>query len=246
MDEKPLHGKTALITGAAQRLGRATARALATEGVQVIIHYRRSESEAQEVCRELTQGGVPAFALQADLGNREESETLIARAVDLAGPLDILINSASIFPPHTLADVTFSAVMENAAVNAWAPFVLSRDLARQGRPGKIVNLLDTKLTTYDEAHVAYFLSKHALAVLTRMTALEYAPDMTVNAVAPGLILPPPGHDVSYLQKMAGTVPLQRHGSAADITAAILFLLRSDFITGQVIYVDGGQHLQGSS
>jgi len=239
-----LRGKTALVTGAAKRLGRQTALALAEAGVHVVVHYRHSAEEARELCRELAQRGVQAWALQADLEDREESATLIHRACEQAGPLDILINSASIFPPHTLANVTFEAVVENLAVNAWAPFVLSRAFAQQGRPGKIVNLLDARLSSYDWSHVAYFWSKQVLAVLTRMTALEYAPLVTVNAVAPGLILPPPGEDERFLQRMAETVPLKRHGRAEDIASAILFLLQSDFITGQVIYVDGGQHLKG--
>lgn len=245
MEFKSLQGQTALVTGAAKRLGRQTALALAEEGVHVVVHYRHSEEEAREVCRELARRGVHSWALQADLENREESETLIARACEQAGPLDILVNSASLFPPHTLENVTFEAVMQNLAVNAWAPFVLSRAFAQQSRPGKIINLLDARLTSYDWSHVAYFWSKQVLAVLTRMTALEYAPLVTVNAVAPGLILPPPGEDGRFLKRMAEKVPLKRQGRAEDIAAAILFLLRSDFITGQVIYVDGGQHLKGS-
>jgi NAD(P)-dependent dehydrogenase (short-subunit alcohol dehydrogenase family) len=246
MDRKPLQGQTALVTGAARRLGRQIALALAEEGVHVVVHYRRSEDEARDLCRELAGRGVRAFPLQADLGNPAESEALLPRAIELAGPLDILINNASIFPPHTLENVTFEAVVENAAVNAWAPFVLSRAFARQGRPGQIVNLLDAQLTGPNRLHVAYFLSKHTLAVLTRLTALEYAPHITVNAVAPGLILPPPGEDEGHLQRLAEKVPLQRPGRAADVSAAVLFLLKSDFITGQVIYVDGGQHLKGTA
>lgn len=210
-----------------------------------MVHYHRSAEEAQDLVRELERRGVRAFLLQADLEDPQASEALIPRACELAGPLDILINNASIFPPHTLETVTFDAVVENAAVNAWAPFVLSRAFAQQGRPGKIINLLDARLTGYDWSHVAYILSKQALALLTRMTALAYAPDITVNAVAPGLILPPPGQDESFLQRLASKVPLQRHGCAEDISAAVLFLLKSDFITGQVLYVDGGQHLKGN-
>ncbi len=245
MSSKPLEGKTALVTGAAKRLGRQTALALAEAGVHVVVHYRHSEEEAQDLCRELARRGVQAWPLQADLENREEAEALVGRACERAGPLDILINSASIFPLHTLANVTFEAVVENVAVNAWAPFALSRAFARQGRPGKIINLLDAKLASYDWSHVAYFWSKQVLAVLTRMTALEYAPLIAVNAVAPGLVLPPPGKDEGFLKQMAETLPLKRHGRAEDVSSAVLFLLQSDFITGQVIYVDGGQHLQGS-
>jgi pteridine reductase len=136
-------------------------------------------------------------------------------------------------------------VNRNTAINAWAPFVLSRAFARQGLEGRIVNLLDTRVAGYDFSHVGYILSKHMLAVLTRMTALEYAPLVTVNAIAPGLILPPPAKDTTYLEALAGSVPLQRHGGAEDIARAMLFLIESPFITGQTVFVDGGAHLKGA-
>jgi pteridine reductase len=240
---KPLTGQTALITGAAKRLGRAVALALAEEGVNVVVHHNASVAEAQALCEELCELGVDAWTLRADLGSREESETLIDRARQVAGPLDILINNAAIFPSGTLRDITFDDVVANVQVNAWAPFALSRAFAGQAQRGKIVNLLDSKLARYDWAHAAYILSKHMLAVLTRMTALEFAPDITVNAVAPGLILPPRGEDESYLERVAPMLPLKRHGAPRDIAEAALFLLKSDFITGQVIYVDGGAHLR---
>ena len=131
-------------------------------------------------------------------------------------------------------------------VNAWAPFVLSREFAKQVGRGKIVNLLDSRLNSYDWSHVAYFLSKHVFSVLTKMTALQFAPEITVNVVAPGLILPPLGKDQSYLDPLVGKVPLKRHGSPRDIAEAVIYLLGSDFVTGQVIHVDGGQHLTGYS
>lgn len=243
MVDDSLKGKTALITGGARRLGRAMALALAEEGVNVVVHYRGSAEEADGLCRELEQRGVKAWSLRADLEKEEECETLIERACGAAGPIDILINNASIFPTNKLEDVAFADLMANVRVNAWAPLVVSRAFAREGRRGKIVNVLDSRIKGCDRNHVAYILSKHLLAVLTRMTALEFAPDITVNAVAPGLILPPPGEDEDYLDRLKGTVPLKRHGDPEDVAEAILFLLKSDFITGQVIYVDGGRHLK---
>lgn len=124
------------------------------------------------------------------------------------------------------------------------PLTLSRDFARGCARGSIINLHDTHLAGFDFRHAGYILSKHVLAELTRMTALAFAPAVTVNAVAPGLILPPPGADEGYLESHSHALPLQRHGGPRDIAEAIVFLLRSDFITGQVIYVDGGRHLHG--
>jgi NAD(P)-dependent dehydrogenase (short-subunit alcohol dehydrogenase family) len=120
--------------------------------------------------------------------------------------------------------------------------VLGRELARLVGHGKIINLLDTRIQGYDRAHVAYILSKHMLAVLTKMCALEFAPAITVNGVAPGLILPPPGRDQGYLEQLAHATPLKRHGSPEDITRTAVYLLTSDFVTGQIIFVDGGRHL----
>ncbi|MBN1459416.1 MAG: SDR family oxidoreductase, partial [Armatimonadetes bacterium] len=120
--------------------------------------------------------------------------------------------------------------------------VLTRTFALHARRGAVVNFLDTRVDGFDWKHVSYILSKHALLLLTRMTALEFAPDVRVNAVAPGLILPPPGQDEGYLEQQAHTVPLRRHGSAGDVTEAVLYLLRSEFVTGQVLFVDGGRHL----
>ncbi len=237
-----LAGKTALITGAARRIGYSTAQALAEKGTNIVIHYRTSEEEANHLCSEVEKKGVRAWPVKGDFEKPEEYETLIQRSAEIAGPLDILVNSASIFMPSTLREVAFQELMRNMQVNAWAPFLFSRQFAQQGREGRIINLLDTRLHGYDWAHVAYILSKQVLGSLTRMLALELAPNISVNAVAPGLILPPPGKDHEYLHRLTETVPLKRHGGPEDIVEAVLYLLRSNFVTGQVIHVDGGRNL----
>ncbi len=238
-----LKGKVALITGAGKRIGRALAVALAEHGVHIVAHDRsQMEPDILKVCNEVAGCGAKSWSILADLEKPEEYETLVARARQAAGSLDILINNASIFLPNTLMDVGFSDVTRHMQVNAWVPFVLSREFARTAGRGKIINLLDTKLRGQDPEHTAYILSKHLLAVLTTMCAREFAPDITVNAVAPGLILPPVGKDESYLDRLAQALPLKRHGGPNDIAEAVLYLLRSDFVTGQVIYVDGGRHL----
>lgn len=244
MTRKRLEGKTALVTGGAKRIGHAIAMALAEEGVNVVIHYRSSEDEAKQICATIIGLGLKSWTVRADFGNLAESETLIPRTREIAGTLDILINSASVFPPSTLKEMDFVGLIRTVQVNAWAPFVLSRQFAQIFGRGKIVNLLDTRFHGYDRSHVAYILSKQILSSLTRMTALEFAPHITVNGVAPGLILPPPGKEQSYLDGLVNTVPLRRHGSPGDIAEATIYLLKSDFVTGQVIYVDGGSHLKG--
>lgn len=248
-----LLSKTALVTGGAKRIGRAISLALADAGANVIVHYNNSSKEADELVAELRKRGPglqttahhenKAWTVQADFEKPDEYESLIERALAEAGSIDILINSASIFPSEKIENITFDGFATNMQVNAWAPFVLCRDFARLVGKGTIVNLLDSRISGYDWAHAGYIWSKHVLAVMTRMLALDYAPDITVNAVAPGLILPPPGQDESYLDRLTGTVPLKRHGGASDVAEAAVFLAKSNFITGQVIYVDGGRHLK---
>ena len=243
MGDQLLLGKTALITGAAKRIGRETALTLADDGVNIIVHHRSSADEAHELVREIEGMGVKAWTVRADFEKPEEYELLIERALAVAGSLDILVNNASIFPSETLEDLTFDSLTSNIQVNAWVPFVLGRAFRRLVGQGKIINMLDSRIKGYDWKHVGYILSKHVLSVMTKMMALEFAPSITVNAVAPGLILPPPGKDESYIDRMIDTVPLVRHGDPQDVADAILYLLKSNFVTGEVIYIDGGRHLK---
>ncbi len=238
-----LRGKTALVTGAAKRIGAAISLALAREGANVVLHYRGSADEAERLRSQIEGLGANCWLVQADFEKPQEYETLIARSIDAAGKLDILVNNASIFTLDSLTKVTFESLTQNMQVNAWAPFALSRDFARLVGRGKIVNLVDSRAHDFDWTHVAYILSKHVLLVLTRVTALRFAPDITVNGVSPGLILPPPGEDQSYIDRLTSTVPLKRHGSPEDIAEAVVYLLKSDFVTGEIINVDGGRHLK---
>ncbi len=240
----PLRGQTALVTGAGKRIGEAVALALGEAGANVVIHYRRSAKRAEALRDSLQRTGVRAFRVQADFANPGEVDSLIDRARAEAGPIDILVNSASEFETRTFEALTSDNLEHNLSINAWAPFALTRAFARQASRGKVINFLDAQIAGYDLTHAGYILSKHLLATLTRLTALQYAPGLTVNAVAPGLILPPEGKDESYLMQLAKGLPLQRHGGLPDITRAVLFLLESEFVTGQVIYVDGGRHLVG--
>lgn len=225
------------------RIGRETALAFAALGTNVVIHYRQSAAEAEELSNEVQRFGVEAWTVQADFIRPQDEETLFAQALEKAGNIDVLVNNASIFSKDTLVSMQFPDMTENMRINAWAPFALGRAFAEQGNDGAIINLLDSRISGYDWQHVSYMMSKHVLTQLTRMMALAFAPRITVNGVAPGLILPPPGKGQQYLDKLTSTVPLQRQGAKKDIADAIVFLAQSDYITGQVIYVDGGRHLQ---
>lgn len=239
-----LEGQTALVTGAGRRIGEAIVLALADRRVNVVIHYRHSATQAERLGESVRAQGVKAFCVQADFERPEEADALIERARSKAGPLQILVNSASEFLPERLDAMTYGALIHNLTVNAWAPFALTRALAHQSSAGKVINFLDAQIAGFDPTHASYILSKHLLAKLTEMTALEYAPGITVNAVAPGLILPPEGKDESYLAQLGQRVPLKRHGGLADIIRSVFFLLESELVTGQVIYIDGGRHLIG--
>lgn len=239
-----LTGKRALVTGGAKRIGRAVALALARYGADVVTHYNRSEKEAHETANDIQAMGRKAWCVQTDLSKENAVMRLIPEAVSVAGQLDILVNSAADFPESTLQTVTFSGIADEMRLNAYTPLALARAFAEQEQPGHIINFLDTRIVDYDKEHVAYHLSKRAMFALTRQMAAEFAPDIQVNAVAPGLVLPPPGKDDRYLEALHHTNPLQRHGTLEDITRTVLFFLANSFVTGQVIYVDGGRHMEG--
>jgi hypothetical protein len=246
MASESLKGKTALITGAAKRIGRATALALAGEGANIVVHYNRSEHDARQLCSEIEARGAKSWAIAAEFDKPGGQADLIDRAVALAGALDILVNNASIFPSEKLMDLSFEQLETNLRINAFTPFDLCRQFARRVGRGKIINMHDSRLRGYDWLHVGYIASKQVLELFTRMLALELAPKITVNAVAPGLVLPPPGRDMSYIEGMVNSLPMKKHGEPQDVADAIVYLLKSTFLTGQTIYVDGGRHLRENS
>jgi pteridine reductase len=234
---------TALVTGGARRIGRAVALSCAAAGMNVVVHYRKSKDEAKLLVREIEAGGGRAWACGGSIGGAAASESLVRRARALCGDtLSLLVNNASLFREGTLEGVSLRDISENIRVNAWAPLCLSRAFAKTAKKGCIVNLLDARIAGHDRGHAAYILSKHLLAAITKVCALEFAPRVRVNAVAPGLILPPAGKTNVYLDSLAKRVPLKSHGEAADIARAVMFLAQSPFVTGEIIFVDGGRHL----
>lgn len=244
-----LKGKTALVTGGARRLGRALALALAERGANLVVHYGHSAAAAEEVVAHARARGVEAVAVQADFGRPlEASLHVVEAALNCFGRLDVLVNSAAIFEPGGVPDTDEANWDRHFAVNLKAPFFLSQAFARHlppDREGKIVNITDWRALRPGTDHVAYTLTKAALVTLTQILAQALAPRVTVNAVALGTILPPPGADQVYLHRLAQTVPLQRSGAPEDVVAAVLFLLEgSDYVTGTTVLVDGGAHLWG--
>jgi pteridine reductase len=241
-----LDGKTALVTGGAVRIGRAICEALANNGCRVVIHFNRSAAEASQLARTLRKAGVEAFTVGGDLSTEKGCERVVKQARDKAGALDILVNNAAVFHKDSLRSSTQAKTLLEFRTNLLAPMSLMKEFARTCRQGKIVNLLDRRIVGRDPECLPYVLSKKALAEATLSAALELAPGITVNAVAPGAVLAPPGKGEAYVRDLAGMSPLKSRVQPRDVAEAVVFLLRSDTITGQIVFVDGGQHLLGNA
>ena len=240
-----LVGKVAIVTGGAVRLGRALSLALAEHGVRLGIHYGSSAGPARALVKEIEARGGEAVAIQADLSRPGETSSIVRRAADRYAYVDILVNNAAIFEPGNLDDTTPESWDRQFAINLTAPFFLCQAFAAhvgRERAGHIVSIADWRGIRPGTDYMAYRLTKAGIIAMTRSLALALAPNIQVNAIAPGLILPPPGRDQGYLERKAANVPLRRVGSPEAIAAALVFLLRSDFVTGEIISVTGGEQL----
>jgi pteridine reductase len=246
-----MQGRTALVTGAAHRVGKAIAQALARSGADILVHFGSSRAQAEETVAELRSLGVRAWAVQADLGQPSRAEELWREAEALASPgrIDVLVNSASSFSEDTLTGLTAEKLEASLRVNALSPLFLARRFAMavpaEAGDRVIVNLLDSRALGRMRSHVSYQMSKRLLGDFTRLLALELAPAVRVNAVAPGMILPPPGLGPEAQARLAKTNLLGRWGQPADVARAVLFLAQNQFITGQVLFVDGGGSVKES-
>jgi pteridine reductase len=239
-----LAGQIALVTGGARRIGREIAIQLAAAGAGVVIHYNTSGADAKSLVKQLKRDGHAAWALQGNLSGAG-TEKIIAAAAKLAGGhLSLLVNNASTFPAGRIASLKWADLTDSLQTNAWAPFELTRALAKQlpdDKQGSVVNLLDARVVDDDREHAAYWLAKRMLTDLTRLCAIEYAPRLRINGVAPGAVLPP-DDEATFPPSLAAQLPLGRHGTPADVARAVLQLLAAESTTGQVLYVDGGRHL----
>lgn len=245
----------ALVTGAGKRLGRAMALYLGARGFDVAVHFAASGDEAEETANALRAMGRKAVTLQADLLVEAESSGLIARAVDaLGGPLTVLINNASIFEYDTLASATRTSWDRHMESNLRAPFILTQGFAAQvpdfvldemGEPvaqGLVINMLDQRVHKLTPEFMTYTLAKMGLWALTQTAAQALAPRVRVNGIGPGPTLQGGRQSTDHFQKQRRATILQRGANPVDITAALGFFIDSPGVTGQMIAVDGGQHL----
>ena len=239
------NAKVSLVTGAGRRIGRALALALGDTGCRVAVHYNRSEQDANETASLIKAMGKEAITVKADLEDPTQVEALAAHVNEQLGPIEIMVNNASVFDKAGLKEVSAEELDRHFAINVRAPFLLAKSMNEQlatGSPGKIINLNDWRKAR--PTRFAYGVTKSALSGLTRTLALSMAPNVQVNEIALGAILPPsdipidrPRDEITI--KLG---PADRMGSLNEVADAMMMLIKNDFITGETINVDGGRHI----
>ncbi len=237
--------KVALVTGAAKRIGKSIALRLAENGWNVAIHYRKSAAKAEAVAAEVRLRGGKAMTVEADLSKEAEVETVIPKVAEHLGPLSLLVNNASVFEMDKADTVTRTSWDKHIETNLRAPFVLSQAFARQFTAeggGNIVNLLDQRVWKLTPYFVSYTVAKTGLWALTRSLALSYAPRIRVNGIGPGPTLPSPRQSEEQFAQQSAAMPLGHGATPHEIARAVLFILSSPSMTGQMIALDGGEHL----
>ncbi len=238
-----------LITGGTKRIGAAIARRLAAlPNVELILHYNKASNDAQALAQELQNvSHIKVNIIQCDLVDAAAVSGLIAKAARQFGPITILINNAAVFEPQQDNPATLTKELwdKHLTINTWAPLRLALDFAKQlpdDITGNIVNILDQRVVNISGAFLSYTVSKAALATLTQSLAIALAPRIRVNGVAPGMTLPAPNQDLTHFHERQAATPLGTGGDPAEIANTVAFLIDNKTITGQIIAVDGGEHL----
>jgi len=239
-----------LVTGAGQRIGRAIALSLARQGWAVALHYRGSGQAAAEAVKEITDSGGKAVALDADFMREPEVAALVPRAADALGPLSCLVNNASVFEYDNIETVSRQSWDDHMETNLQAPLVLIQAFAAQfpkgaaqaAREGNVINIVDQRVWNLTPHFLSYTASKAGLWTLTRTLALALAPRIRVNAIGPGPTLPSPRQTRAQFERQCARLPLGRGTSQEEICEAVRFILASRALTGQMLALDGGQHL----
>jgi NAD(P)-dependent dehydrogenase (short-subunit alcohol dehydrogenase family) len=237
--------RTVLITGAAKRIGRALAEDFGTRGWSVAIHYNESAEDAESVAKNIQNSGARAITLQADLASADDVAALVPRAQRALGPLGCLINNASIFERDEADTVTPASWERHQAINLRAPLFLTQAFAAQ-RPsqtrGAVINIIDQRVWRLTPHFMSYTVSKAGLWTLTQTLAMALAPHIRVNAIGPGPTLPSPYQTQAQFDRQRAHMPLQHGTTPAEVCRAAQFILEAPGMTGQMIALDGGQHL----
>lgn len=236
-----LTGRTALVTGGAHRVGRVLALALADAGADIVVNYHTSQDQARDTVADIEARGRRAVAVQGDVAVSADVKRLVEAAADTFGRLDVVVNNASLFERTPILDITEAEWDRVLAVNLKAPFLLSQAAAPLLREdgGVIINLLDLSAFQPWPSFAHHAVSKAGLMHLTKVLARALAPEIRVNAIAPGTVLPP---DSTTGEDGSERRVLRRQGDPGDVASAMLYLIRSEFVTGEVITVDGGRML----
>ena len=252
-----IHNKVALVTGGAHRVGKSIALALAGAGAHTVISYRSAVGEAAQTVREIEAFGVQALAVRADQRDPSQIDALFAAIGDRFGRLDVLVNSAAIMERKPVFDITPEDWDRTIDTNLRGPFFVAQAAARlmlhahpstalhsaQDERGCIINIADSSALHPWPSYIAHTVSKAGLVALTRALALALAPSIRVNAIAPGAVLKPQDWSDAQWAQLATRIPLGRPGTPADVARAVLYLIDSDFITGQLLVLDGGRELR---
>ena len=245
--ESSLRGKRALVTGGGQRVGQAIALALGAQGMHVAVHYRESREGAEHTAELIREAGGSAVLVRADLAEREQARSLVDRALQLLGGLDVLVPSAANFERIALGDVDDDAWDRSLDLNLASPFALVQRAvpALRASRGSVTFIRCSSASVAMRSYWPYVVSTGAVKHLLKTLALELAPEIRVNAVAPGTVMPPAAYDATAIERLARAIPLARVGSPQDIANAVVFLASSPFITGHELAVDGGRSVARS-
>lgn len=237
-----LDGRTAIVTGGAHRVGGALTEALAERGATVVIHYGSSSDAAEALASDIRSRGGSASLVQADLRDSDAPSKIFDAA---PGPVSVLINSAAGFPEDQLGSLDRDAYRTTMTLNLESPVFMSNELAArlpEDLDGAIINVTDWRVARPYGNHFSYLIAKGGLVTMTKAAAIHLAPRVRVNAVALGAILPPPGQGDDYLEDLVESIPVRRAGGTDVVASAVIELLTNDFVTGQVMRLDGGASL----
>ena len=237
--------KHALVTGGAKRIGAAITRGLALDGWTVGIHYHTAVDEAHSLSEDLVKQGAKTYTVQADLTEQTKLDNLVSEAIKLGGPLTCLVNNASVFEHDDLSSVSRRSWDLHLDINLWAPIRLSQDFAASfcsEQPGNIINIADQRVLGVPPDFLSYTISKAAMWTMTQSLAISLAPSIRVNAIGPGPTLPSPRQNVEEFRQQASHMPLGTGASPEEIGLGVRYILSAQSLTGQLIALDGGQHL----
>ncbi|MFC2140300.1 SDR family NAD(P)-dependent oxidoreductase [Candidatus Auribacterota bacterium] len=231
---------TAIITGGALRLGRQMALYLAQKGFNIALHYHRSSKEAEGVIKEIRSCKVRCKGFSLDLTELQSVESFISQVVQHFEDISLLVNSAAIFPTGKIEETETEKLLSVLKLNLIAPFILMREYRKKVNKGQIVNILDQRIAKNLPLHSAYSISKVALAHLTSLGAVEFGNKIRVNGMALGLILPVTEADKAFFEQKKEKIPLKKSGNVEAVLKGLGYLIANDFVTGEILYIDGGE------